>query len=67
MSVLAKYRWTAKFVSDDNKVVVKQFEEIDELHDLVEKGPSWHELKHIIITYNRKEAINSQLTELQQS
>ena len=54
MTKIAKFRWTATIVTDDNKEIVKQFDEMDELHDFVEHGPPWDKLKHIIITYNRK-------------
>ena len=54
MIKIAEFRWTATIVTDDNKEIVKQFDEMDELHEIVESGPSWYVLKHIIITYNRK-------------
>jgi hypothetical protein len=35
---------------DDPAVV--QFEELAELHDLVEMGPNWNEIEQIVVTLN---------------
>ena len=48
-------RWTVQIVTDDNKVIVQQIEEIVDLDEIVEQGPPWNALKHIIITYNLKD------------
>ena len=48
-----KLRWKV-FVSQKNGDVDFVFvEELDELQDLIEQGPSWTELREITITYNR--------------
>ena len=55
MTKLAKYRWTMTIVTEAGTEIVKQFDEFEELAALIEHGPSWNVLKHIVITYNRKD------------
>jgi hypothetical protein len=33
--------------------VIVQFEEIADLHNIVERGPDWNEIEQIMITLNR--------------
>jgi len=37
-------------------VKVVSFEELYDLHDIVERGPDWNEIEQIIVTLNRNSA-----------
>jgi hypothetical protein len=41
------------FYRTDRAPTVHAFEELDDLDELVERGPDWHEIDQIIITLNR--------------
>ncbi len=50
-------RWhaTIYYRSDDGGVDVEHdFEEIEELHDIVERGPDWNAIDKIVVTLARK-------------
>jgi hypothetical protein len=47
-------RWMAEiYYRTDREMAVYNFEELEELHDIVEFGPDWNEIDHIIVTLNR--------------
>lgn len=56
-------RWKARFVyrmTETEKVDVEHFiEEIDDLGDLVERGPDWNAIESITITLNRRAAYST--------
>jgi hypothetical protein len=33
--------------------VIAQFEELSDLHNIVQRGPDWNEIEQIVITLNR--------------
>jgi hypothetical protein len=46
-------RWMAEIVYNDGRTTaVHAFEELLELHDLVEMGPNWNTIDRIVITLN---------------
>jgi hypothetical protein len=48
-------RWHAEIVyNDDTPTDAVEFEELDELQDLVERGPDWNTIDKIIVTLNRR-------------
>jgi hypothetical protein len=47
-------RWMAEITY--RKPLIQQFEELYELHDIVEHGPDWNEIDQIIVTLNRSSA-----------
>lgn len=50
-------RWTAQIsYRSGHPINVAQIEEIEELQDIVERGPDWNDLVKIVITYNRRSA-----------
>ena len=46
-------RWMAEILYRDRKVKVVAFEELHELHDIVEFGPNWNLIDTITVTLNR--------------
>lgn len=53
-------RWHAIIVywSDNGAVTVEHdIEEIEDLHDIVERGPTFYSIQSILITLNRKDSI----------
>ncbi len=47
-------RWMAQIsYRSGHPTSVVLFEEIADLHDIVEHGPDWNEIDEIVITYNR--------------
>jgi hypothetical protein len=54
---MSENRWHViiRYHSDHGfRDIERDIEELDELHDLVEGGPSWYAIKGIVITHNRK-------------
>jgi hypothetical protein len=51
-------RWRAE-ISYPNGIAVHTFEEIEELHNIVERGPDWNCIENIVITLNRGSAHSS--------
>ena len=52
-------RWlvVATYFTDSGEIDVEHFiEELLEIHDIIERGPSWYTLKKISIYHNRDEA-----------
>jgi hypothetical protein len=49
----APKRWSATFVYDD-RTIVRDFDELSELHDFVEGGPNLYSIAAITITINPK-------------
>jgi hypothetical protein len=50
-------RWMAEvYYHSDRATDVVDFEELADLHDIVEMGPNWNEIKHIVVTLNRNSA-----------
>jgi hypothetical protein len=46
-------RWMAEiFYNDGRTTVLHAFEELYELHELVEMGPNWNTIDRIVITLN---------------
>jgi hypothetical protein len=46
-------RWMAEITYRTGRApLVEQFEELYELHDIVETGPNWNEIEQIIVTLN---------------
>jgi hypothetical protein len=47
-------RWMAEITyRNGRKPLLEQFEELHQLHDIVEHGPDWNEIEQIIVTLNR--------------
>lgn len=60
MTKTTEYRWTVKIKLYDNTEITKQFDEFydtdaENLTDIIELGPNWHDIKEIVITYNRRD------------
>ena len=50
-------RWMAEITyRNGRKPLLEQFEELHQLHDIVEHGPDWNEIEQIIVTLNRSSA-----------
>jgi hypothetical protein len=49
----AEYRWMAEILYRDGKIKVEAFEELYELHDIIEHGPDWNSIETITVTLNR--------------
>ena len=50
-------RWMAEITyRNGRKPLIEQFEELYQLHDIVEHGPDWNEIEQIIVTLNRSSA-----------
>jgi hypothetical protein len=48
------HRWMAEiFYRTDRASTIHAFEEIEDLDELIELGPDWHEIERIVITLNR--------------
>ena len=48
-------RWMAKISYRTGRPTqVIAFEELHDLHEIVERGPNWNEIEHIVITLNRR-------------
>jgi hypothetical protein len=46
-------RWMAEiYYRTDRPTNVVEFEELVELHDLVEMGPNWNEIERIVVVLN---------------
>jgi hypothetical protein len=47
-------RWMAEITyRTDRETDVVTFEEIADLHNIIEFGPDWHEIDQVVITLNR--------------
>ena len=47
-------RWKAECYYQNEKVPeVFRFEEIEDLHDIIEQGPDWNTLDRVVVTLNR--------------
>ena len=54
-------RWMAEITYRDNgRPLIEQFEELYELHHIVEVGPNWNEIEQIVVTLNRSSAMPRQ-------
>jgi hypothetical protein len=52
-AAMSNKRWMAEiFYNDGCTTTLHTFEELHELHDLVEMGPDWNTIEHIVITLN---------------
>ena len=50
-------RWRAEITyRSERPTKLISFEEIQELHDIVEQGPDWNEINHIVVTLNDQAA-----------
>jgi hypothetical protein len=50
-------RWMAEiFYNDGSETEIVAFEELHELHHLVEMGPNWNTIERIVITLNLSSA-----------
>jgi hypothetical protein len=50
-------RWMAEIsYNNERRPKIVQFEELVELHDVVEMGPDWNEFEQIVVTLNRPSA-----------
>lgn len=50
-------RWMAEIsYTGGRPMKTVAFEELDELHDIVERGPDWNEIERIVVTLNRPSA-----------
>lgn len=47
-----KKRWTIKVFYTDDSADLFQIDEIKQLHDIIENGRSFEEIKNIMIEYN---------------
>ena len=46
-------RWMAEITyNDGTRPQVVTFEELFELHDIIERGPNWNTVEHIVVTLN---------------
>jgi hypothetical protein len=51
---MANKRWMAEITYRNGvEPLIVQFEEILELHNIVENGPDWNEIEQIVVTLNR--------------
>ncbi len=53
--LITLHRWVAKITyrhDDRDEVRVVSFEELHELHDIIERGPNFYTIHNIIITTN---------------
>jgi hypothetical protein len=50
----ATLRWKAEIMFRDGTEDIRTFEEIKELHNIVERGPDWNEIDKIVFTLNRR-------------
>lgn len=51
---MSDFRWCAKVLyrTDNGLIDVEHmFNELEQLHDIVEAGPSWQAIDHIIVVY----------------
>jgi len=47
-------RWMAEIIySNGRPPLLLRFEELEDLDEIVEHGPDWREIEHIVITLNR--------------
>lgn len=54
-------RWMAEITyRDEREPLIEQFEELYELHHVVEVGPDWNDIEQIVITLNRSSAMPRQ-------
>ena len=61
MSHRAKYitgsnnpdRWMAEIIYRDGEQKTLTFEELEDIDEIVERGPDWHTIERIVITLNR--------------
>ena len=50
-------RWMAEVsYTNGREMLLVTFEEIEHLDEIIEHGPDWNEIEHIIITLNRSSA-----------
>ena len=50
-----QHRWRARITYLRNRPPLGvTFEELDELHDIIERGPDWNEIDQIVIMLNRR-------------
>jgi hypothetical protein len=50
-----KYRWMAEIhYNNGDPLKAVAFEELAELHDIVELGPDWNTIDQIVVTLNRR-------------
>lgn len=42
---------------DEREPMIEQFEELYELHHIVEIGPNWNEIEQIVVTLNRSSVV----------
>ena len=50
-------RWMAEITyRNGTPPSLVQFEEIADLHNIVERGPDWNEIEQIVVTLNRSSA-----------
>jgi len=55
--VSAMKRWMAEITYRNGAPpLIEQFEELVELHDIVELGPDWNEIEQIMVTLNMSSA-----------
>ena len=45
---------------DEREPLIEHFEELCELHDVVEVGPDWNEIEQIVVTLNLSSAMPRQ-------
>lgn len=51
----ARWKATVYYRSENGLLDIEHgIEEIDELHDIVERGPDWNTIEQIVITLDRK-------------
>lgn len=47
------HRWMAEIYYHDAPMEIVTFEELEELHDIVERGPDWNTIDRIVVSLNR--------------
>jgi hypothetical protein len=57
-------RWMAEIRYQDGKQKTVSFEELEDLDEIVERGPDWNTIDQIVITLNRQLPPSKLLNEL---
>lgn len=53
MGTVRPDRWMAEILYFDGTTAVVSFEEIEDLDEIVERGPDWNTIDRIVVTLNR--------------
>jgi hypothetical protein len=56
--IVNSLRWLAQITYNDGTPDQSiAFEELDELHDIIERGPDWNAINKIVVTLNRRSSV----------